>query len=112
MPTTADGWSPLASVGRRQRIVAVGAVPHADHHVGVTSESEALEDVDAPRPIGLRNPQTDDDDVALIDRLEHLEPATLLIEVCKAANDLPTGASGGRLLDLGLVDCSPYDGTV
>jgi hypothetical protein len=48
----------------------------------------------------------------VLDGLEHLEAAPLLVEGCKAANDLPTGASGGCLLDVGLVDCRPHDGAV
>ncbi len=97
---------------RRQRVVAVGAVLHADHHVSVVPESEPLEDLEGPRPVWLRDPQADDDGVALVDGLYHLEPTTLLIKVRKAANDLPTGASGGRLLDVRLLDCPPHDGAV
>ena len=76
------------------------------------SEREPFEDLDRPRPVRLRDPQADHDNVTLIDALEHLEPAPLLIQVCKAANDLPTGASGGRLLDVGPVDGPPHDGAI
>ena len=73
------------------------------------AEGEYFEDVDGPRPVRLRDPQADDDGVSLVDELERLEPASLLIEVCEAADDLPTVASGGRLVRLVAVDGTPHD---
>jgi hypothetical protein len=35
------------------------------------------------------------------------DPTSLVIEVCKAADDLPTAASSGRLADFGPVDSPP-----
>jgi len=98
--------------GRRQRVLAIGAVLHTDHGVGAVPEREPFEDLNAPRPIGLRQPQADDDIVAAVDELKRLEPASLLIEVCEAADDLPSATSGGRLRDLGFVDGPPYNGGI
>jgi hypothetical protein len=100
--------SSLDRAGRRQRIIAIDAVQHADHDVGVVAEREQFEDLDASRPVRLRDPQADDDGVALVDEVERLEPTSLFIEVCKAADDLPTGASGRRLVDFGAVDRPPH----
>jgi len=103
---------PLALAGRRHRVVAVRAVLHADHDVGTGSEREAFEHVDGPRPVWLRDPEADNHSVALIDELERLEPAPLLIKVCEAANDLPAGASGRGLLHLSFVDGPPDGGAI
>jgi len=74
------------------------------------SKGEHLEDLDRPRPVRLRDPQADDDGVTQVDKLERLEPASLLVEICEAADDLPTVASGGRLFEVvGRLDATPHD---
>ena len=99
-------------MGRRQGVVTIRAVLHPDDDVGARPECEALEGLHARGPIRLRDAQASDNRIALIEELEHLESASLLVQIPEAVNDLPAGASGGWPLMVGRLDTLPDHGAI